>query len=220
MGNFSAPILLVIYTQKLKPPVIHINTDEFHTHTHTHTHTYFEIWTIWILKKLTMWGYRDQLNTQSLSTATVHVTTRRSWFICLAEIVILWTIQWDRIRQTSYFSSIWSWIIWHKKIFIVSYLSIGASSTVGWCIMLQAGTSRVRFPIMSLEFVLTIPLAALWSIEKWVPGRRTDLTNFMHWMSWNLVASTTCSPKGLYRDSFTFTFYIYHLGLLYKLNSS
>jgi hypothetical protein len=51
------------------------------------------------------------------------------------------------------------------------------SSVVGWGTMLQAGWSRVRFPVMSLVILIDLILpAALWSRfrlrlwQKWVPG--------------------------------------------------
>jgi hypothetical protein len=89
--------------------------------------------------------------------------------------------------------------------------------TVDWGTALQVGRSRVRFPMVSLEFFIDVILpAALWPWgwlslqQKWVPGifpggwrrpvRRADnLTNFICRLSWNLEASTSWNPQGLSR---------------------
>jgi hypothetical protein len=100
---------------------------------------------------------------------------------------------------------------------------------VGWGTALQTGRSRVRFPIVSLEFFIDIILpAALWPWgrlslwEKWVPQifpgvyrrpvRMADkLSTFMCQLSWNLGASTTWKPQGLSRP-------VMELLYLYKQN--
>jgi hypothetical protein len=86
-----------------------------------------------------------------------------------------------------------------------------------------ATRSRVRFPLVSLEFFIDIFLSA--ALRLWVnsaskrnnyqkyflggwrrPVRMADnLTTFMYRLSWNLGASTSWKPQGLYRDCFTFT---------------
>ena len=66
--------------------------------------------------------------------------------------------------------------------------NIPCGGAVGWGTALQVGSSRVRFPMVSLEFFVDIILvAALWPWgrfslrQKWVPGvkggRRVRLTN-------------------------------------------
>jgi hypothetical protein len=91
-------------------------------------------------------------------------------------------------------------------------------SIVGWGTMLQAGRSPVRVAD-ELEFFnyLILP-AAQWPwgrLNLWVKsGRHVGLTTLptsVSRMSENVGASTSCNPKGLhglYRDNFTFTFYV------------
>ena len=97
---------------------------------------------------------------------------------------------------------------------------------VGWGTAVQAGRSRVRFPMVSLEFFIDIILPAtlwpwgstqpltemstrniFWGLRR--PVRRADnLTTFMCRLSWNLGTSTSRNPQGLSRAV---------MGLLYLL---
>ena len=94
---------------------------------------------------------------------------------------------------------------------------IGArGGAVGWGTALQIGRSRVRFPMVSLEFLIDIILpAALWPLGMTQPvtemstrniscggksgrcGRPGNLTTFMCWLSWNLGTWTFRNPQDL-----------------------
>ena len=103
--------------------------------------------------------------------------------------------------------------------YVLAYEEWGhaAGGAVGWGTVLQAGRSRVRFPMVSLDFFhwhnpsgrtmaleSTQPLIEMstrnvsWGERR--PVRRADnLTTFMCWLSWNLGASTSWNPLGLSR---------------------
>jgi hypothetical protein len=87
---------------------------------------------------------------------------------------------------------------------------------VGCGTAVQAGWSRVRFPMVSLGFFFAFILPAALGPFGWLryqnkpgPVRRADnLATFTCRYSEFLVASSSWSPKacpGLYRDCFTFT---------------
>ena len=97
----------------------------------------------------------------------------------------------------------------------------GGSGTALW-----AGTLRVWFPMLSLEFFINMILPAiLWPWgwlslqQKWIPAifpggqswplcRADNFTTFMCQLSWNLWDSTSWKTQGLSRpvqDCFTFT---------------
>jgi hypothetical protein len=61
---------------------------------------------------------------------------------------------------------------------------------VGCGTALQAGRSRVQFPMVSLEFFIDI-----WP-RKIAPGVKAD-TTFMYRLSRNMGSSTSCNPLGL-----------------------
>ena len=79
---------------------------------------------------------------------------------------------------------------------------------VGWSTALQAGKSRVPFPMVSVEFFITVDgndYTGKFSGGLSLAVRRAEnLTTFIWWFSWNLGASTSRNPLGLYRDRFTF----------------
>ena len=88
------------------------------------------------------------------------------------------------------------------------------SSAVDWGAVQQARRSRVRFPLVSLEFFIDIILlAALWpcsysaskrneykeyflGVWRWPVHRADNLTTFMCWLSRNVGASTSLEPSG------------------------
>ena len=88
------------------------------------------------------------------------------------------------------------------QVILAWYIAVNMWSAVGWRTALQVGRSRVRFPMVSLEFFIDIILpAALWPwgrislYQQWVPGifpagyrrpgRKVDnLTNFMCRLVW------------------------------------
>jgi len=54
-------------------------------------------------------------------------------------------------------------VIWWKKTHVIRNLNAARGGAVGWGTALQTGRSRVRFPMVSLEFFIDIILlAALW----------------------------------------------------------
>jgi hypothetical protein len=61
-------------------------------------------------------------------------------------------------------------VAWHLNR--IRSTKAARGSGVGWGTMLQAGRSRIRFPVRSLDFSIALILPApLWSWEqKWVPG--------------------------------------------------
>ena len=75
------------------------------------------------------------------------------------------------------------------------------------CRVGHAGRSRVRSPMLTLEFFIDIILPAALRLTQTLremstrrPVRRADnLTTFMCRLSWNLVASTCWNPQGLSR---------------------
>jgi len=82
------------------------------------------------------------------------------------------------------------------------YITVWGGSTVGWGTALQAGTSRIRFPMASSEFFSNIILLA----APWPWGRLSlqnkfsdNLTTFMYWLTRNSGSSTSWSPQGLPR---------------------
>jgi hypothetical protein len=92
-----------------------------------------------------------------------------------------------------------------------------------WGTVLQAGRSRVRFPMVSLEFfndiILTQPITEMGTRNNsWgVKAVGTDnIITFMCRMSWNLGASTSWKPQGLSRPLMRL-FYLYIYLYLYLL---
>ena len=100
------------------------------------------------------------------------------------------------------------------------------SGAVGWGTALQAGRSRVRIPLVTLElFIDIIRTMALGSTHpltemstrniSWGGGYRRpvrmvdNLTTSMCWLSWNLGASTSWNPQGLSRPVMGLL-YFYH----------
>jgi hypothetical protein len=82
-------------------------------------------------------------------------------------------------------------------IFTIIYLEKGArGGTVCWGTALQAGRSRVRFPIVSLEFFIdTILPAALWPWS-WLSSNRNEYQDyFMGGKGGRCVGLTTLPPS-------------------------
>jgi hypothetical protein len=78
-----------------------------------------------------------------------------------------------------------------------------AGGAVGWGTALQVGGSRVRFPMVSLDFFHwhnpSGCTMALGSTQPLTERRADNLTTFMCWLSSNLGASTSWNPWGLSR---------------------
>jgi len=115
--------------------------------------------------------------------------------------------------QWTNFEEIWHLNISRKSIEKIQDLLPGEA--VGWGTALQTRSSRVWFPMLSMEFFIDINL---WhwgrlsliemstrdiSLGVWggrLPVRTTDnLTTFMCPLSWNLGASNSWNPRGLSR---------------------
>jgi hypothetical protein len=112
------------------------------------------------------------------------------------------------------------------ETFLVSYTRGDAAV---WGTELQAGRSRVRFPMVLLVILINIILpAAPWPWgwlslqQKWVLGisprgwrrpvcRAVKLTTFVCRLSWNLRASNSCNPQGLPRPITRIFSYISYL---------
>jgi len=96
--------------------------------------------------------------------------------ISLILYILFWST--ETVNKVIYLSShicLFSYLIYYTLY--VSAMGHAAGGAVGWGNALQAGRSRVRFTIVSLEFFIYIILpAALWPwgrlslYQKWVPG--------------------------------------------------
>jgi hypothetical protein len=98
----------------------------------------------------------------------------------------------------------------HDTLISVSYLNV-------WGTALQVGRSRVRLPLVSVEFFIDINLPAALSPWGWLSllteistrniswglrrpvGRADNLTTFMCRLSWNLGDASTWNPQSLFR---------------------
>jgi hypothetical protein len=113
--------------------------------------------------------------------------------------------------------------------FALNYFYFEArSSAVVWSAVLQVGRSRVRFPMVSMEFFIYIILLA--TLESTQPLREMSIRNiylgeeavtFMCRLSCNLVTSDSSNPQGLYRDYLILLLLYFHnkrqLSYLYKI---
>jgi hypothetical protein len=100
-------------------------------------------------------------------------------------------------------------VIFLRKIRKSTDIDWVRGGAVGWGTVLQVGTSRLRFQIMSC-FIDIILLAALWLWgwhrlqhiswgQRRAVCRADNFTTFMCRLSWNLGASTSRNPQGLSR---------------------
>ena len=115
----------------------------------------------------------------------------------------------------------------HVVLFLIWLVlfTVGESrSAVGWGTALQVGRSRVRLPMVSLEFFIDNPSGRTMALGSTQPPtemntsdaswgwkravrRAYNLTTFMYRLSWNLGASASWNPLGLSRPV---------MGLLYR----
>ena len=111
-------------------------------------------------------------------------------------------------------SIIFLYYIWYSGI---------RGGAVGWGTALQDGRSRVRFPVVSLVFIIDISSSRsmalgltqpLMDMSIFLGGgavRRADnLTTFMCRLSWNLRASTSWNPQGLSRPVLVLLYYVWY----------
>ena len=82
---------------------------------------------------------------------------------------------------------------------------------VGWGTALQAGRSRVRFPMLSMEWHYPSCLIMALGVDS-ASNSADNLATFMCRLSWNLGASTSWDPQGLSR-SVMGLLYIYLISL-------
>jgi hypothetical protein len=86
------------------------------------------------------------------------------------------------------------------------HLVFYSGGAVGWGTALQAGRSRVHFPMVSPEYFIDIILQhALWpwcwlSLYSLPVCRADKITTFMSRLYWNMGASASWNPQGLSRN--------------------
>jgi hypothetical protein len=78
------------------------------------------------------------------------------------------------------------------------YLTGALGGAVGWGTALQAGRSRVRFPMASSEFFIDNPAGRTMALGLTQPLTEIS-TTFTFRLSWNLETSTSWNPQGLSR---------------------
>jgi hypothetical protein len=108
---------------------------------------------------------------------------RRTYYLYIQQSCICWLFAWLPWRRREYVPPKLRWTfsrVSYQTAAINRYTIICCwrrCSVVGWCTMLQAGRSRVLFPLRLLDFSIDLIFpAALWPWgridlqQKWVPG--------------------------------------------------